>query len=98
MDRCALSSARSQTCQGWRILFFLSHIAESSIVARVDLELVAEVVDDPEKQAEENAKQKAGDQRKRDGPASSVPVEVTWKTAKRDIEAVEAKHDYAGYY
>ena len=63
----------------------------------MDLELAAEVVDDPEKQAEENAKQKAGNQGKREGPAPSAPVDVTWKTAKRNIEAVEAKHDYAGH-
>jgi hypothetical protein len=57
------------------------------------LELAAEVVYDPEKQAEKDAKQKAGDDGEGDRPAASAPVEVAGKAAERDVEAIEAEDD-----
>jgi hypothetical protein len=51
-----------------------------------------EVVYNPKQQAEEDAKQEAGDKRKGDRPAAATPVEVTREAAQRDIEAVEAEN------
>jgi len=59
--------------------------------------LAAEMVYDPENQAEDHAKQDAGNKRKRDGPASTAPIQIAGEAAKRDIKAVEAENDHANY-
>lgn len=57
------------------------------------LELAAEVVYEPEKKAEDHAKQETGDQGKRDGPAATAPIEVSGEATQWNVEAVEAEHN-----
>jgi hypothetical protein len=57
------------------------------------LKLAAEVVDDPEQKAEEDAEQQTGDEREGDRPAAAAPGEVAGEAAQRNIEAVKAEHD-----
>ncbi|GGG79234.1 hypothetical protein GCM10011585_23170 [Edaphobacter dinghuensis] len=56
------------------------------------MKLAAEVIDDPEHKAEEDAEQEAGDEREGDRPAAAAPVEVAGKAAQRDVEAVETQN------
>ena len=55
--------------------------------------LVAEAVDDPQDETEQDA----GRQRKGDEPAATTPVEVSGKSPQWEMETAEADHDEACY-
>jgi len=56
------------------------------------MELAAEVVDGPEQQAQHNAEQDGGCERKGEGPSAASPVEVAGQTTEGNIHAREGKH------
>jgi hypothetical protein len=58
--------------------------------------LVAEAVDDPEEEAEENTEQDAGREGEGDGPVAAAPGEVSGETAERKMEARKAEDEKAG--
>ena len=58
--------------------------------------LAAEVVDHPEKEAEQDTQDQAGNDGKRYRPAAAAPVEIAGETAERNVQAIEAKHDETG--
>jgi hypothetical protein len=61
-------------------------------------ELAAKAANDPEKQAQHNADEDRGRQRKGDGPTTAAPVEVAWQTAEGEMEAAETEnHDTEQY-
>jgi hypothetical protein len=54
------------------------------------------MVDGPQQQAEDDAKQNAGCKGKGDRPSPTAPGEVAWETAEREMQASEAKNHEAG--
>jgi cobalamin biosynthesis protein CobT len=55
--------------------------------------LPAEAVDGPENQAQNDAEEEGGGERKGDGPASSAPGEVTGKASQRDVKSNKNNDD-----
>ena len=76
----------------------LSDISPESSIVTGDLELAAEAGDRPEKNAQQHTYEDRSCQRKGDRPSPAAPVEIAWKTAERQIEAVEPQDHQTGDY
>jgi hypothetical protein len=58
--------------------------------------LTTEAIDGPEEQGKDDADQDRGREGKGDRPSTTAPGEISGETAKRKIQATEAKDDKAG--